>query len=416
MTPIAQTASYVYFVLMKKTSGLLGEIKRSLNQKDLDTLILFITNACNLRCKFCCYAGNLNQARDIPFDNMLKLSRTMPPFRSLLLSGGEPFIRPRLEEIMLAFARNNGVSSIAVPTNGWYTDRIVSSCRAFLDQERNTMLSVGFSVDGLAPRHNAIRGLPETFDNLCRTLDALTPLCAQYSNLRLRVHSVVTPENACEMRETIDFFHQRFDLEEHSLEIVRDLKWKGVRYDTPEQLALADSFTGIARYAYDLYYKSGKRIRPKVGHLNAGLANLLTYAHCLANVSVKRRRIRGRLWPFPCTAGRKIMVVDGPGTLRACELRDPVLNLGDYDFDMQRALATGLMEREVAQLRKDRCDCIHGCFVGSGLQHSPWAILTRILPQAVRYFARPVTSACPAPASSGRTPHPRQTGGSTPGR
>ncbi len=401
---------------MKKTSGLLGEIRRSLNQKDLDTLILFITNACNLRCKFCCYAGNLNQARDISYENLMRLSRTLPPFRTLLLSGGEPFMRPRLDEIMLAFARNNGVSSIAVPTNGWYTDRIVAACRAFLDQEKGTLLSVGFSVDGLADRHNAIRGLPETFDNLCRSLSALTPLCGQYPNLRLRVHSVVTADNIGEMRETMDFFHRNFDLEEHSLEIVRDTKWKGVRYDTPEQIALVDQFAGVARYAYDLYYKSGKSIRPKVGHLNAGLANLLTYAHCLANVAVKRSRIHGHLWPFPCTAGRKIMVVDGPGTLRACELRDAVADLRDFDFDVQRALATGLMQKEVNQIRKDRCDCIHGCFVGSGLQHSPWAIGTRILPQAVRYFAKPVTSALPAPASNRHTPDPHQTDGSVPAR
>src|SRR5256714_277935 len=118
-------------------------------QSGLDSVILFVTNACNLRCWFCCYADNLNQTKDIPFDDLLKLSATMPKFRALLLSGGEPFIRPRLDEIMLAFVRNNGIRSIYIPTNGWYLDRTDAMCRSFLEQEREAMLTLSFSVDVL---------------------------------------------------------------------------------------------------------------------------------------------------------------------------------------------------------------------------------------------------------------------------
>ena len=249
------------------------------------------------------------------------------------------------------------------------------------------MLTISFSVDGLADRHNSIRGKPETFANLCRTIEALTPWCERYPNLRLRAHSVVTPENIGEIEATIDYFHQHYHLEEHSLEIVRDLSWIGAHHDSPQRRAMADPFIALVRYAYDLYYKGDQPRRPKVGHLDAGLANLLTYAHCLANAQVKHDRIQGKLWSFPCTAGRKILVIDGSGSLRACELRGEVVDLRKFDFDFGRALATGLMAKEVAQIRQDRCDCIHGCFIGSGLQHSPKAILTEILPQAVRYFA-----------------------------
>ncbi len=94
---------------MSKAGGVVGEVRRVFNQSDVDSLILFVTNACNLSCGFCCYADNLNQTRDIRFDDMMKLSESMPRFRTLLLSGGEPFLRHRLDDIMLAFVRNNGV-------------------------------------------------------------------------------------------------------------------------------------------------------------------------------------------------------------------------------------------------------------------------------------------------------------------
>src|SRR5256885_14255295 len=82
---------------MAKVSGVISEARRVFGQSGLDSVILFVTNACNLRCWFCCYADNLNQTKDIPFDDLLKLSATMPKFRALLLSGGEPFIRPKLD-------------------------------------------------------------------------------------------------------------------------------------------------------------------------------------------------------------------------------------------------------------------------------------------------------------------------------
>jgi MoaA/NifB/PqqE/SkfB family radical SAM enzyme len=373
--------------LAVKLDGLTGEVCRVFNQSDLDTLILFVTNACNLRCGFCCYADNLNQTRDIPFESMLKLSESMPRFRCLLLSGGEPFLRRQLDEIMLAFARNNGISSISIPTNGWYRDRTESVCASFLDQNSTVMLTLNFSVDGLADTHDAIRGKDQTFARLCTTIEQLNPLRKRYPNLRFRVNSVVTPDNVDEIKDVIDFFYEHFDLDEHGLEMVRDLHVGDAHHDSPERKAIAERFVGLVRYAYDLYFKDGTARRGKLGYLPEGLSNALNYAHNLAMADVRYDRINGKLWSFPCTAGRKIWVVDGSGSLRACEHRGEVVDLRDFDFDVGRALAGGAMQRECDEIRKDRCDCIHGCFIGNSLQHSPRSVITNVLPKAVTYLA-----------------------------
>ena len=65
-----------------------------------------------------------------------------------------------------------------------------------------------------------------------------------------------------------------------------------------------------------------------------------------------------------------------------------MVDLRQVGFDFQKAMATGLMDQEVAQIAKDRCDCIHGCFVGNSLQHSPKAIITRGLPKAMRKLTK----------------------------
>jgi MoaA/NifB/PqqE/SkfB family radical SAM enzyme len=370
---------------MSKGPAIVGEVRRVFNQVDLDTLILFVTNACNLSCGFCCYADNLNQTRDIRFDDMLRLSETLPRFRCLLVSGGEPFLRHRLDEILLAFVKNNGVTSISIPTNGWYLDRTERACKSFLEQEDTTLLTLNFSVDGLPATHNAIRGKPETFDNLCRTIESMLPWRDRYPNLRFRVNSVVTPENIGEIRDVVDHFHERFDLDEHGIEIVRDQHVADAHHDSPERLAIADAYVELARYSFDLYFRSGDKPRAKLAYLPQGMSNALNYAHSRAITDVQHARMSGELWTSPCTAGRKIWVIDGSGSLRACEHRDEVLDLRDFGFDVGAALATGAMDREVAAIAQDRCDCIHGCFIGNSLQHSPKAVVTEIGPRLLDY-------------------------------
>jgi MoaA/NifB/PqqE/SkfB family radical SAM enzyme len=372
---------------MNSVAGIVNEARRVFNQTDLDSLILFVTNACNLSCGFCCYADNLNQTKDISFENMLRISQTMPKFRALLISGGEPFIRPKLDKIMLAFCRNNAIRNIYIPTNGWYLDRTQEMCRGFLEKERNVMLTLSFSVDGLQQTHDRIRaeGKRPVFETLCKTVETLRPWQEKYPNIRLRLNSVVTPDNIDEMQATVDYFFERYHLDEHGLEIVRDLSWLGAHHDSPRRQHIARRYVDLVEYAYNLYYRHhATDRRQQLGYLPEKLSNLATYAYSQAMAEVKLRRIMGQLWTFPCTAGRKILVINGSGSLRACELRGEVADLRQYDFDVAKALASGAMDREQQRIACDRCDCIHGCFVGNSIQHSPRAVARLIAPNVIK--------------------------------
>jgi sulfatase maturation enzyme AslB (radical SAM superfamily) len=264
-------------------------------------------------------------------------------------------------------------------------------------------------VDGLQETHDRIRtkGKKGSFANLCRTIEHLAPWRERYSNLRLRLNSVVTPDNIGEMRATIDYFYTHHDVDEHALEIVRDLSWLDAHHESPERKGIAHEFHELVEYSYGLYFLNGgrrrngaDRRRAQFRDLPERLSNLATYAYSLATSEIKVERMMGKLWPFACTAGRKILVVSGSGSLRACEHRGEVVDLREFDFDFGRAMATGRMENEIEQIRKDRCDCLHGCFVGNSLQHKPTAIVQRALPKALhplRHRAPRPASAVPAP-------------------
>ncbi len=54
----------------------------------MGTVILFVTSRCNAFCRTCFYHAELNQPGDLTFEQIEKVSRTMPGITDLWLSGG----------------------------------------------------------------------------------------------------------------------------------------------------------------------------------------------------------------------------------------------------------------------------------------------------------------------------------------
>src|SRR3954462_7869162 len=90
----------------------------------LGTLIFFVTSRCNAKCETCFYHEELNRPGDMSFEQIEKVSRTMPPITDLWLSGGEPTLRHDASEIIDLFVRNNGVERMIIPTNGLVKSRV----------------------------------------------------------------------------------------------------------------------------------------------------------------------------------------------------------------------------------------------------------------------------------------------------
>lgn len=366
--------------------SILAQARRLRPGGGLDTLILFVTNTCNLHCGFCCYADNLNRAADIPFAGMERISATIGRFRSLLVSGGEPFVREDLAEVLSLFVGNNRVESVSIPTNGWFRERTLASTRAFLERSSSTILTLSFSVDGLKATHDRLRGREGSFGHLCQTLRDAHDLRCRHANLRLRVNTVVTPENHSELEAVASFFRREFELDEHAFELVRDLHVDSARHESKQRQALSEDFLQAVEASSRTYLSEdpGAR-RSQIPGASRWLSNLATYAFARATAEVKVARTRGQLWPFPCVAGRRIWVIDGSGSLKACEHRAEVVDLRQFDFDVRAALAGGALHREVERIARERCDCLHGCFIGCSLQSSPRSVATRMVPKAIEY-------------------------------
>src|SRR6266850_3218355 len=123
-------------------------LRSTKREKRLGTVILFVTSRCNAFCKTCFYHAELNQPGDLTFDQVEKLSRTMPAITDLWLSGGEPTLRRDVSDIIDMFVINNGLERVIIPTNGLIKSRVVEIVDRALGKNKDIDLYLNIALDG----------------------------------------------------------------------------------------------------------------------------------------------------------------------------------------------------------------------------------------------------------------------------
>src|SRR5437868_5267849 len=137
----------------------------------LESVFLFVTSTCNSLCRTCFYWDELNSGRDLTFEQIERISVTAPKFHKLWISGGEPFLRKELAEIIELFYTNNGVRHINLPTNGLVPQKVEAVIDQVLARCPELAIDLNFSLDGLANTHDAIRGVPNNFQKTLATIE-----------------------------------------------------------------------------------------------------------------------------------------------------------------------------------------------------------------------------------------------------
>jgi len=93
------------------------------------------------------------------------LIQKLPKMEFTNITGGEPFIRQDLSEIVREVYKKT--NRIVISTNGYFQERILALC----DQFPN--IGIRISIEGLQQANDAIRGIPDGFDRGFGTLKKL---------------------------------------------------------------------------------------------------------------------------------------------------------------------------------------------------------------------------------------------------
>ncbi len=127
-------------------------------QQPTDASII-LTYRCPMRCVMCnIWKNPTRKEEEIKAADL----KTLPRLKFINLTGGEPFIREDLPDIVEECYRHT--DRIVISTSGWFEDRVITLAKRFPN------IGIRISIEGLSQKNDELRGHQGGFDRGLRTL------------------------------------------------------------------------------------------------------------------------------------------------------------------------------------------------------------------------------------------------------
>ncbi len=315
-------------------------------------LVFFITAKCNSKCKHCFYWKSLNKQKDLSLKEIAKILSKFYDVYSLSLSGGEPFLRQDLYEIIKLAIKYNNVKVIDIPTNCLID--ISDKLEKILKENPNTRFAIVCSLDGLKEEHEFIRGVKGSFDKTIKLIYKLGKLRKKYNNFAsLSVNTVVTNKNLPNMHKFTGFV-KKLPVTGHTFDIIRGEHQNILMPPTAEQIRKFNKL----RYNIIKYYNRKKPVIKRIFY------NLKEKEI----IKIQFNLLKKKKWPFKCTAGKTDIVIESDGSARICELHPKIGSL--LENSPEELLKTEKAWNIFKQIANHSCDCTHICYLCSSMDCS----------------------------------------------
>ncbi|MBI4320990.1 MAG: radical SAM protein [Chloroflexi bacterium] len=132
--------------------------------------VLAVNYRCNARCTMC-HIWEAQTSQQLPPWMFAALPSTL---RTINVSGGEPYLREDLPDVVRAIRTGCPGAQITISTNGILTERVESMTRNILRFDPG--IALGVSIDGIGEKHDEVRGVRGAFGRAVDTLKRLKAL------------------------------------------------------------------------------------------------------------------------------------------------------------------------------------------------------------------------------------------------
>jgi len=323
--------------------------------------IFYPTSRCNLKCSHCFYHDSLNKRfNELNVDEIDKITKSMDPILSLILTGGEPYLRHDLDKIVKIFYENTKVPIITIPSNGWYLDKMDRQIKNMMEWCPYLTLNQQISIDGIGPDHNAIRmdkqivGADNSFEKAIKTIHHLKKLQKIYERINIGIIITFTSDNQKKFKEIIKEIYSMVNPDNISINLVRGDPKQKVNLDLDLKL-----YKEAVDYRDTLFYE-----KKMSGHSKFKGNRLATAGRILLNELVYKTFEENK-YSTPCFAGNLSGVMYPEGDIYPCEILDEshkIGNIRDFKLDFKKLWLSHKAKEEVKFIRKTKCFCTHECF------------------------------------------------------
>ena len=314
-------------------------------------LFFFVTSKCNADCDFCFNKYRIKEKsatdqKHLSVDEIRLLTKKIKRLPYLTITGGEPFLRGDLFEIVNLFYLNCNLQWLTITTNGSLTESIVEQTKKIVRNCPNLLVTIQVSLDLIGQEHNKLRNLVNGFENLSVTLRKLGRFSDYHDNCRIQIATAYSEFNQHRIDEILDFCIKNFTYDAHLFYLLRE-RDKRITNSTKE---LLNSFL-------KLQYRMGKK-RARVAGWNR-ILNVIERMVCEDIVRLKRNP---KLL-HPCKATKKFVTLYDNGEITPCEIleREVLGNIKKNNFDLYGILRSkGVRDYYKNKIEK-KCYCDLDC-------------------------------------------------------
>ena len=338
-------------------------------------LIYFVTARCNAKCESCFYWKETEAAAEkseLTTEETKKIAEKLPRLVQLTLSGGEPFLREDLFDLVSPIMEKSRPGFLSIPSNGIMTDRIIKTTQLLLSRYPWLRVNVELSLDGVGKTHDRIRGRIGAFEELTKTWRELKALQDKHPRLRLGILTVLSALNQDGIFEILEYIKRELKPDRQEVLFAR-----GVPRNPDAIKVPIERFKEVAAWL-------NKESTVPRSFMDKFRRELARQKRELIVETVSQNRM-----VMPCLAGSKLIVMEPDGRIRPCEMLEtlhpsPPSSLGLENFfmgDLRKSnydLAEVLKNDASNKLRDfighSSCHCSYECAALADLAFRPTSV------------------------------------------
>lgn len=258
------------------------------------------------------------------------------------ISGGEPFLRNDLSELVCSLYDYCRPSIINIPTNGILKETIPGTVKHIALHCKKSQIVINLSIDEIEDKHDAIRGVPGNYAKAVEAYKALKTL--DISNISIGIHTVISKFNVTRIPEI--YRHLRtLNPDSYITEIAEEREeLNTIRADiSPEYQDYAHAVDFLTKeLAEDHFNRVGKITR----------AFRIEYYQMVKRILKDQRQI------IPCYAGFSSAQIAPDGDVWMCCIKaESIGNLRDVDYDFKKIWFSEKAKISRQHIKNGECYC-----------------------------------------------------------
>lgn len=190
--------------------------------------VLAVTYNCNARC-IMCDIWKIKNFPELPVAEFAKLPSTL---RDINISGGEPFLRQDLPEIVATVVKACPKARIVISSNGFLTELVLKQMKKIVAIKPD--IGIAISIDGMGKMHDEMRGIPGGFD---RDMETVKRLRTELGMTNIRLGFTITEKNISHLKQVYDLTREMGIQFTHSFAQTSEFYFGGKKNTDFQQIA-----------------------------------------------------------------------------------------------------------------------------------------------------------------------------------